>query len=122
LLNGTQVVTQTFNTANQIAGYSYDAAGNLTNDGTASYAYDVLGRMTGRDSTTYTSNGDRQPLASGCLFDELKREDGRPPTVGRLPFTPPKGSAQSAASEDCLSYASGHGSARRSFCSAFSTP
>ena len=38
-------------------GFTYDAAGNLTNDGTASYAYDALGRMTGRDSTTYAYNG-----------------------------------------------------------------
>jgi uncharacterized protein RhaS with RHS repeats len=43
-LNGTRTVTQTFNAANQIDGFSYDAAGNLTGDGTTTYGYDALGR------------------------------------------------------------------------------
>ncbi|MBK9944704.1 MAG: hypothetical protein IPP13_24175 [Kouleothrix sp.] len=37
-------MTQTFNAANQIDGFSYDAAGNLTGDGTTTYGYDALGR------------------------------------------------------------------------------
>jgi YD repeat-containing protein len=57
-VNGTRTVTQTFNAANQVSGFSYDAAGNLTNDGTATYGYDALGRMTIRNTTPYTYNGD----------------------------------------------------------------
>ena len=38
---------QTFNAANQVNGVTYDAAGNLTNDGTATYTYDALGPMIG---------------------------------------------------------------------------
>jgi RHS repeat-associated protein len=63
-VNGTRTVTQTYNAANQVSGYSYDAAGNLTNDGTTTYSYDALGRMTTRDSTSYTYNGD------GMLVDD----------------------------------------------------
>jgi YD repeat-containing protein len=60
----------TYNAANEITntGWQYDAAGNLTNDGTASYIYDALNRMTGRGSTTYTYNGDgvfAKQVASG---------------------------------------------------------
>jgi RHS repeat-associated protein len=57
-LNGTRTVTQTFNAANQVNGYTYDAAGNLTNDGSATYTYDALSRMTIRNTTPYTYNGD----------------------------------------------------------------
>jgi YD repeat-containing protein len=38
--------------------YTYDNAGNLTNDGTAAYTYDALGRTTVRGATTYGYNGD----------------------------------------------------------------
>jgi len=41
-----------------VSGWSYDNAGNLTDDGTATYVYDALGRMTGQGSTTYAYNGD----------------------------------------------------------------
>jgi RHS repeat-associated protein len=57
-LNGTRTLTQTFNAANQVDGFTYDAAGNLINDGATTYGYDALGRMTTRGSTTYSYNGD----------------------------------------------------------------
>jgi RHS repeat-associated protein len=59
-LNGGTPATTTYNLANQItnAGFSYDNAGNLLNDGTAAYTYDALGRTTVRGSTTYAYNGD----------------------------------------------------------------
>ena len=57
-VNGTQTVTQTFNAANQVVGFTYDAAGNLTGDGTATYDYDALGRMIVRGTTPYTYTGD----------------------------------------------------------------
>jgi RHS repeat-associated protein len=40
------------------AGYTYDNAGNLTNDGSAASTYDALNRMTQRGTTTHTYNGD----------------------------------------------------------------
>lgn len=49
-VNGVQTQNFSYNFANQItnAGYSYDAAGNLTADGTTTYSYDALSRMTAR--------------------------------------------------------------------------
>jgi len=59
-VNGGTVASTTYNAADQVtsAGYTYDTAGNLTNDGTASSTYDALNRMTVRGVTTYTYNGD----------------------------------------------------------------
>jgi uncharacterized protein RhaS with RHS repeats len=34
-----------YNAANQVIGWQYDAAGNLLNDGTNSYTYDPLNRL-----------------------------------------------------------------------------
>jgi RHS repeat-associated protein len=66
-LNGGTPATTTYNAANQItnAGFSYDNAGNLLNDGTAAYTYDALGRTTVRGTTTYGYNGD------GTLVSQL---------------------------------------------------
>jgi RHS repeat-associated protein len=49
---------KTYDAANQVNGWTYDAAGNLTNDGTTSYAYDALSRLTTRGSVGQTYNGD----------------------------------------------------------------
>ena len=59
LNSGTPTVT-TYNLANQIsnAGFTYDNAGNLINDGTAASTYDALNRTTVRGGTTYTYTGD----------------------------------------------------------------
>ena len=62
-----------FNSANQItnAGYSYDAAGNLTNDGTQSFAYDAENKIKTVNgvSDVYRYDGDgnriRKNFASG---------------------------------------------------------
>ncbi len=59
--NGALVGSWTYNAADQVLGWSYDAAGNLLSDNTASYRYDALGRLThvtsGGTTTTATSNG-----------------------------------------------------------------
>jgi RHS repeat-associated protein len=59
LNSGTPTVTS-YNAANQItnAGFTYDAAGNLLNDGTAASTYDALSRTTARGTMTYAYNGD----------------------------------------------------------------
>jgi hypothetical protein len=38
-LNGTRVITLTHDTADRVVGWSYDAAGNLLDDGTATARY-----------------------------------------------------------------------------------
>jgi uncharacterized protein RhaS with RHS repeats len=52
----------TVNTNNQITnpGFAYDAAGNLTNDGSLAYSWDAEGRPKSAGSTTYTYDGDGQ--------------------------------------------------------------
>ena len=47
-------------------GASYDAAGNLLDDGTTTFAYDALNRLTQQDSTTNTYNGDSVLVQSGA--------------------------------------------------------
>jgi YD repeat-containing protein len=55
--------TTTYDAANQVSGWTYDAAGNLTNDGTTTYAYDALHRLTetqragANQSYRYTGDG-----------------------------------------------------------------
>ncbi|HEV2462733.1 MAG TPA: hypothetical protein VGT04_02930, partial [Acidobacteriaceae bacterium] len=51
-------------TNNQLAAYSYDAAGNVIYDGTHHYLYDALGRLLSVDngstaSYVYNENGER---------------------------------------------------------------
>ena len=65
-LNGTRVLTHTFDAADQVVGYTYDAAGNLTNDGTTTYTYDAAGRLTQRGLTSYSYNGDGVLLSDGA--------------------------------------------------------
>lgn len=57
----------TFNKAtNQISGYTYDAAGDLTSDGSHSYTYDAEGNVTQVDggATKYTYNAFNQRVRS----------------------------------------------------------
>ena len=49
---------RTYDAANQVVGWNYDAAGNLLNDGTTSYTYDALNRAVTTGSTTNASNAD----------------------------------------------------------------
>jgi uncharacterized protein RhaS with RHS repeats len=39
------VQQRSYNGANQVIGWQYDAAGNLLSDGTHSYTYDPLNRL-----------------------------------------------------------------------------
>ena len=60
--NGATTQQHTYDAANQVVGWTYDAAGNLTGDGTATNSYDALGRLTagnvGAQGSTYSYNGD----------------------------------------------------------------
>jgi RHS repeat-associated protein len=61
-VNGTPILTDTYDAADQVVGWTYDNAGNLTNDGTTSYSYDATNDLTGTTTTgqsrAYTYNGD----------------------------------------------------------------
>jgi YD repeat-containing protein len=57
-VDGSVTDSHTYNAANQVVGWTYDAAGNLTNDGTTTYVYDALNRLTTQGSTTNTYTGD----------------------------------------------------------------
>ena len=48
---------------NQFTGYTYDAAGNLTNDGLYSYTYDAESEITTANGVTYTYDGNRMRVA-----------------------------------------------------------
>ena len=52
------VQSASYNDANQVVGWTYDAAGNLIDDDVVSYTYDALNRQVTRDSTNYFYNGD----------------------------------------------------------------
>ncbi len=58
-VNGTRTQNYTYNAANQVNGWSYDAVGNLLSDGSQSYTYDALGRVlsVGSTSNQYNVNG-----------------------------------------------------------------
>jgi RHS repeat-associated protein len=55
---------------NHVGGDTYDAAGEVTNDGPTAYTYDAEGRMTAAGSTTYTFDGDgkRVKKSTGTLY------------------------------------------------------
>jgi hypothetical protein len=65
-LNGTRVLTQTYNVANQVDGWTYDAAGNLTDDGTATYTYTYTGDGVLIDDRTTHYTQDRSPTLDAC--------------------------------------------------------
>jgi RHS repeat-associated protein len=64
-ING-QTTTTSYDAANQVSGWTYDAAGNLIGDGTTTSAYDALNRLTIRGTTTYTYNGDGALVYDGA--------------------------------------------------------
>jgi YD repeat-containing protein len=70
--NGVPVQSRAYNAANQVIGWSYDAVGNLLNDGTgtggsvsAPTAYDALNRLTSQGDTSYAYNGDGVLITAG---------------------------------------------------------
>ncbi|WP_161668728.1 RHS repeat domain-containing protein [Kallotenue papyrolyticum] len=61
-MDGTRAEQYTYNAADQVVGWTYDATGNLLNDGTTTYVYDALGRLTSTthsgSTTTHSYNGE----------------------------------------------------------------
>ncbi len=76
------------NSRNQLPGYSYDAAGNLTQNGSVTYVYDAEARLKTTAGVTYTYDGDGnrvmksngtiywgpEPLAESDLSGNIQRE------------------------------------------------
>ena len=60
---------------NQLTGFSYDAAGNTTSDGTNGYTYDGENRIVSAAGVTYTYDGDGE---------RVKKSNGRLYWFGRL--------------------------------------
>lgn len=60
--SGVTTTQARYDAANQVVGWSYDAAGNLLNDGTSAYGYDALNELTSVTATLlqegYTYDGD----------------------------------------------------------------
>jgi RHS repeat-associated protein len=58
------------NAYNRVSAFSYDAPGDVTNDGFYNYSWDAEGHMTAVGSTTYTFDGDgrRAKKTSGTLY------------------------------------------------------
>jgi RHS repeat-associated protein len=63
--NDALVADLSYNDANQVIGWSYDAAGNLLSDGASTRSYDALNRLVAHDSTSYTYNGDGVLVSDG---------------------------------------------------------
>ncbi|MFP4440609.1 MAG: hypothetical protein ACLFVO_25525 [Chloroflexaceae bacterium] len=63
--NGALVANLSYTDANQVIGWSYDAAGNLLSDGTSTRSYDALNRLVAQAGTSYTSNGDGVLVSDG---------------------------------------------------------
>jgi len=69
-VNGVQQAGYTYNAANEVSnpGWVHDTAGNLTSDGTTSYAFDALGRLTGTAAGSQNRNyayGDGALVSAG---------------------------------------------------------
>lgn len=53
-------------TKNQLSGFGYDAAGNMTSNGTSTYTYDAENRMTVTGSCTFVYDGDGNRVQKTC--------------------------------------------------------
>jgi RHS repeat-associated protein len=58
--------TSTYSAGNRVGGYTYDAAGNVTYDGTTYYAYDNEGRLC---ATQTTNAANHETVAYAYLYD-----------------------------------------------------
>ena len=64
------MLSVTANWNNQLSGYSYDASGNMLNDGVNTYTYDAENQITTVAGVTYTydGDGDRVEKSNGKLY------------------------------------------------------
>ena len=69
-VNGAVTHSHSYNAANQVVGWTYDAAGNLTNDGTRTYSYDEYDRLASVAQDGQSTN--YRYTADGTLISELR--------------------------------------------------
>ncbi|MGH9814913.1 MAG: hypothetical protein ACRD6I_02430, partial [Candidatus Acidiferrales bacterium] len=64
------MLSQNVNAQNRLVGYSYDAAGNMLNDGVFAYTWDAESRIKTSAGVTYTYDGDGERVAksTGKLY------------------------------------------------------
>ena len=72
--------TQAFTTSNQISGFSYDAAGDILNDGMNTYTYDNEGMLTSSGGAQYVYDALQQRVekTGGSNADEVVYFNGHP--------------------------------------------
>ncbi|HEY3229310.1 MAG TPA: hypothetical protein VGJ87_08820, partial [Roseiflexaceae bacterium] len=66
-VNGVTTESRSYDAANQVVGYTYDAAANLTSDSPASSSYDARNRLTQRNTTPTIEPTPPMHLLIGCL-------------------------------------------------------
>jgi RHS repeat-associated protein len=101
---------------NQLSGFSYDAAGNMTQNGSAIYTYDAENRLTTTAGVTYTYDGDGQRVkkSNGTLYwggtssDALAETDLSGTLLAEYIFFDGKRVARREASSDVRYYFSDH--------------
>jgi RHS repeat-associated protein len=60
-----QTFSHSITNKNRIAGFTYDNASNVTNDGNLTYTWNALNQMTTAGGATYTYDGDGQRVSNG---------------------------------------------------------
>jgi uncharacterized protein RhaS with RHS repeats len=60
-----QTFSHSITNKNRIAGFTYDNAGNVTNDGNLTYTWNALNQMKSAGAVTYTYDGDGQRVSNG---------------------------------------------------------
>jgi RHS repeat-associated protein len=70
-VNGTRTLTQTHDAANQVSGWSYDAAGNLLSDGSATMTYDALSRTKAMTITATSQTRHNSYTGDGVLLKQV---------------------------------------------------
>lgn len=101
-VNGTPTQSRSYDAADQVVGWTYDGAGNLTNDGGQTYTWDPLGRLLGvtrggvSPAYSYTGDGHLLSEASGTATTRsvLDTEGGLVERLGAVTTT---GSATTSA-------------------------
>ncbi len=61
-VDSTPTASYSYDAADQVVGWGYDAAGNLLSDGATSYSYDALNHLTGASATGRDSHYSAAPV------------------------------------------------------------
>jgi len=90
--HNSETLNQAATTLNQLTGYSYDAAGNMTQNGSVAYTYDAENRITTTSGYSYVYDGDGERVikCSGtypsCATGTLYWRGNAPDALTELTF------------------------------------